>query len=168
MWPLFPLFHLHDLLLHRSAPILTSAAIYELFMNIFTSRQHFFTNAAVIKLDLMATYFFGFLSFCQVLLTFWRTLGRWWAFNGFCGNFGWNGNGGCSLCAAPVESLLCFSSEWAALSWDAVFVHFEFLYLLLVLFMVASVHLIWMGRAWLRCFQKLSLCKIEAAAQTVF
>ena len=114
MWALFPLSHLHDLLLHRSAPILTSAAIYELFMNIFTSRQHFFTNAAVIKLDLMATYFFGFLSFSQVLLAFWRTLGRWWAFNGFCGNFGWNGNGGsltmCSSCRVASVLLVWMGS----------------------------------------------------------
>ena len=53
----------HDLVSREHfhiAPLLTSAAIYELFMNSFTSRQHFFTNAAVIKLDLMGTYFVRF------------------------------------------------------------------------------------------------------------
>ena len=110
MWALFPLSHLHDLLLHRSAPILTSAAIYELFMNIFTRRQHFFTNAAVIKLDLMGTYFVRFQSFSRVLFAFWRTFGRWWAVNGFWWK---NGNGG-SPCAS-LEQLLCTSSEWQQL-----------------------------------------------------
>ena len=53
-------------------------------MDTFTTHQQFFTNAAVIKLDLMGTYFVRFSSFSTVLSSAsWRTLRHWWSVNGY-------------------------------------------------------------------------------------
>ena len=73
-------------------------------MDTFTTHQQFFTNAAVIKLDLMGTYFVRFSSFSTVLSSAsWRTLRHWWSVNGYLEK---NGNAG-SQCASLEAVCFC-------------------------------------------------------------